>query len=84
MYYRISKVTSDWIAKLTPDELDRAYSDGRIVGFFQLATKAGCPHGHRARDLRIAWLDGFAYGAWEAASQVTDADGTTPTTGHLS
>jgi hypothetical protein len=58
---------------LDRNELDRAYSDGRIVGFFRLATKAGCPHGQRARDLRMAWLDGFAHGAWEATAQIVQA-----------
>ncbi len=48
--------------------LDRAYADGRLVGFFGLATSAGCPFLGDEIDLRIAWLDGFDYGRWEAES----------------
>jgi hypothetical protein len=54
--------------------LDRAYSDGQIVGFFGLATSAGCPFGGNQLDLRIAWLDGFAYGVWAGAAKAADGN----------
>jgi hypothetical protein len=48
--------------------LDRAYADGKLAGFFGLATSDGCPFTAEKTDLRIAWLDGFDYGAWEGAA----------------
>jgi hypothetical protein len=54
--------------------LDRAYTDGKLVGFFGLATSEGCPFTGEQKDLRIAWLDGFAYGAWEGAASSSDPD----------
>jgi hypothetical protein len=55
-------------------DLDRAYADGQIVGFFGLATSAGCPFGDNQMDLRIAWLDGFAYGVWAGSAKASDPD----------
>jgi hypothetical protein len=67
------------MSEIDPDgaALDRAYSDGRLVGFFGLATSAGCPFvGERSdqTDLRIAWLDGFAFGQWEGSTNTPAPD----------
>jgi hypothetical protein len=48
--------------------LDRAYADGKLAGFFALVTSDGCPFTREQTGLRIAWLDGFEYGAWEGAA----------------
>jgi hypothetical protein len=45
--------------------LDRAYADGRLVGFLGLATRAGCPFTVDRQSLRTAWLDGFLDGRSE-------------------
>lgn len=50
--------------------LDRAYCDGKLAGFWGLATSAGCPFGNDQAGPRIAWLDGFAYGAWKRTAKI--------------
>jgi hypothetical protein len=50
--------------------LDRAYGDGKLAGFLGLATSTGCPFGIDQAGPRIAWLDGFAYGAWKRAAKM--------------
>jgi hypothetical protein len=50
--------------------LDRSYGDGKLAGFWGLATSAGCPFGRDQVGPRIAWLDGFAYGAWKRSAKI--------------
>jgi len=50
--------------------LDRAYGDGKLAGFWGLATSAGCPFGSGQPGPRMAWLDGFAYGAWKRTAKI--------------
>lgn len=50
--------------------LDRAYDDGKLAGFLGLETTDACPYGADQPGARIAWLDGFDYGAWKGASKV--------------
>jgi hypothetical protein len=56
------------------DALDRAYTDGKLVGFLGWATSAGCPFADSQTDLRIAWLDGFAYGTWQSSANAGGPD----------
>lgn len=50
--------------------LDRAYDDGRLAGFLGLETSEACPYGVDKPGPRIAWLDGFSFGAWKRASKI--------------
>jgi hypothetical protein len=50
--------------------LDHAYGDGKLTGFWGLGTTAACPYGSDQTGPRIAWLDGFAYGAWKGGAKV--------------
>ncbi len=49
------------------EELDRAYAEGRQAASVRGASTSDCPFSRQAETLglRIAWLDGFADGAWE-------------------
>ncbi|WP_158926347.1 hypothetical protein [Acidisphaera sp. S103] len=53
--------------------LDRAYGDGKLAGFWGLETSAACPFGSDQTGPRIAWLDGFAYGAWQGGARSSDS-----------
>jgi hypothetical protein len=50
--------------------LDHAYGDGKLTGFWGLGTSAACPYGSDQTGPRIAWLDGFAYGAWKGEAKI--------------
>jgi hypothetical protein len=56
--------------------LDRAYDDGKLAGFLGLETIEACPYGGDQPGPRIAWLDGFAYGAWKGTSKIDAASRT--------
>lgn len=47
-------------------ELDRAYEDGKTAGQRVDASQAACPFARERLSQRIAWLDGFSDGQWEA------------------
>jgi hypothetical protein len=53
-----------------PAILDHAYSEGKLAGFLGAKTSADCPFDGDQTALRIAWLDGFDYGVWKAASEI--------------
>jgi hypothetical protein len=50
--------------------LDHAYDNGKLVGFWGLETADACPFTGDQPGPRIAWLDGFADGAWKRASKI--------------
>jgi hypothetical protein len=53
-----------------PGVLDHAYDDGMSAGLWGLEASKACPFGGDQLGPRIAWLDGFAYGAWKGTSKI--------------
>lgn len=58
--------------------LDRAYEAGKWVGRRSEAGPELCPFTRDTLDLRIAWLDGFADGRWEATRRRHGPGGSSP------